>query len=232
MAGAGGASAAGSGGPADTVTLTGTVIEVHTDGSFTPYGGAEVCVLDSMPPVCASAASDGKLVIELPANARTGLTMNLPGLFPMLTPITTGSKDINLSGRGEWSNYGAAVVLSEQTRTAATSMLGTMLDPNKGQADMIVFGFGSGTVTLEGAPAELKWFSSGGRFTVTDGPAPFGSTLHGLTNIEPGMRTFRAEMNGKPCMWDPMIWPGDEPGTVTVPIRAGWWTRLMEVRCN
>jgi hypothetical protein len=111
-------------------------------------------------------------------------------------------------------------------------MLNTMFDPNKGQADMIVFGIGSGKVTLEGTPAELKWFSSGGQFTITDGTAPFGSVLHGFTNIEPGMRTFRAEANGKPCAFDPMIWPGDEPGTVSVPIRAGWWTRIMEVRCN
>jgi hypothetical protein len=208
------------------------VIEVHTDGNFTPYAGAEVCVLDSMPPVCATADSSAKLVIAMPANSRTGLTMNLPNLFPMFTPITTATTDINLSGRGEWSNYGASVVLTEETRKAATSMLKTTLDPNKGQADMIVFGLGNGTVTLEGTPAELKWFASGGQFTVTDGPAPFGSTLHGFTNIEPGMRTFRAELNGQPCKWDPMIWAGDKPGTVTIPIRAGLWTRLMEVRCN
>lgn len=229
VAGAGGSDA---GMPGATVKLTGRVIEVQANGNFTPYGGAEVCVLDAMPPVCATADASGMLVIQMPANARTGLTMNLPGLFPMLTPITTGATDLDLSGRGEWSNYGAAVVLAEGTRNAATSMLKTTLDPAKGQADMIVFGLGRGTVTLEGTPAELKWFSSGGQFTVTDDAAPLGSVLHGFTNIEPGMRTFRAELNGQPCKFDPMIWAGAEPGTVTVPIRAGWWTRMLEVRCN
>lgn len=218
--------------PTATVTLTGQVIQVQASGNFTPYGGAEVCVLDSMPKVCASADPSGMLVIQLPANSRTGLTMDLPGMFPMLTPITTGAADIDLSGRGAWSNYGAAVVLAEEARTSATSMLGTTFDMNMGQADMIVFGLRSGTVTLEGAPAELKWFTSSGRFTVTDGAAPLGSVLHGFTNVEPGMRTFRAEMNGQPCAFDPMIWPGDEPGTVNVPIRAGRWTRLLEVRCD
>ena len=233
-AGGGGGNAVGSDTsvPGATVTLTGQVIEVHADGNFTSYGGAEVCVLDSMPPACATADSSGSLTIELPASSRTGLTMQLPGMFPMLTPIATGTSDINLSGRGEWSNYGASVVLSEETRNAAVAMLGTTLNADKGQADMIVFGLGSGVVTLEGAPAELKWFSSGGQFTVTDGTAPFGSVLHGFTNVEPGMRTFRAALNGEPCAFDPLIWPGDAPGTVSVPIRAGWWTRLMEVRCN
>jgi hypothetical protein len=59
--------------------LSGQVIQVQPNGNFVPYGGTEVCVLDSMPPVCSTADASGMLVIVMPTNSRTGLTMSLPG---------------------------------------------------------------------------------------------------------------------------------------------------------
>ena len=42
--------------------------------------------------------------------------MEQAGLFPMLTPITSLAADIDLGARGDWSNYGAMVILAEDTR--------------------------------------------------------------------------------------------------------------------
>ena len=109
--------AADSGGASDaapaseTVSVTGQIVEARADGTFAPYPGAEVCVLDSDPQRCATADGEGVVEIDLPANAQTGLTTEMDGFFPMLTVITTADSDIDMAGRGTWLNSAASVTL-------------------------------------------------------------------------------------------------------------------------
>lgn len=124
--------------------------------------------------------------------------------------------------------------MTDEILAGLTALLGVTPDDTKGHVDFIANKLNGGTVTLEGAAAEQSWFMVDGMLMAADEVTdPTGiSVLHGFLNIDPGTVTFRAEKDGQPCEWDPLVWPGDEPGTVTVPIEPGQWTRLLEVRCE
>jgi hypothetical protein len=175
------------------------------------------------------------LEIELPGFTQTGVTVEGPDLVPVLTPIVTGDADLVMHERGEWSNPAAGVVILKPILDAAAALLGTTIDANKGHVDFIATRLNGGSVTIENAAAELSWYlvDGGLPMRVNDDPVPAGALVFfGFTNIDTGMVTFRAEKDSTPCRWDPLVFPGPEPGTVTVPIRAGWWTRLLEVACD
>lgn len=232
---AGGAGAPGAlhEGGRDTVLVSGQVVDVANQ--YGPYAGAVGCVLDSDPARCATSADDGWLDLELPANARTGITFEDPDLVPMLTPITTAADDIAMADREGWANGYVGAALPAALHDSLGTLIGTSLDATKGHADLIVTNLNGGTVTVEGGSAEASWHivDGGLPFAADGGAAPTGDqVLLGFANVDPGMITFRAEKDGAPCAWDPLLWAGDEPGTVTVPVRAGWWTRLLEVRCD
>jgi hypothetical protein len=216
----------------ETVSLTGQIVEALPDGTFPPYAGGEVCVLDSDPQRCATSDSGGMVTIDLPANAQTGLTTEMDGFIPMLTLITTGDSDIEMAGRGAWFNSAASVLVDLEQLDTFAEMLGTTMDPEKGHVDMLAFTLNGGAVTPEDAEAEIVWYTAGGVTMPADPGVPSGSTLYGLLNVDPGTVTFRAEKDAAACDWDPLLWTRDDAGGVTVPIRAGWWTRLLQVTCE
>jgi hypothetical protein len=198
----------------ETVSLTGMVVEAP---AFTAYAGAVGCVLDSDPQVCAVSDDNGIFQIDLPANSMTGVTFEIPGMIPFLNPIATGDADIVLYERGEWVNPAISVVLPSDPT----------YDPAKGQVDFEATRLNGGSVTTNVTYSD-SWLIE----VVFDGDtATETGVLLGFTDVDSGMATFRAEKDGAHCTWDPVVWPGDEPGTVTIPIRAGWWTRLFEVAC-
>jgi hypothetical protein len=202
----------------ETVSLTGMVLEAP---AFTGYAGAVGCVLDSDPRVCAVSDDSGTFQIDLPANSMTGVTFEIPGMMPFLNPIATGDTDIVLHERGKWTN-GAISVVGPADPT---------YDPAKGQVDFLATRLNGGSVTTDVAYRN-SWWMADGQLVTPDGGTPTGTwVLLGFLDVDSGMATFRAEKDGAHCTWDPVVWPGDEPGTVTIPIRAGWWTRLFEVAC-
>lgn len=203
----------------ETVSVTGLVLEAP---NFTPYAGAVGCVLDSDPTECAESGDDGTFQIDLPANSMTGVTFEIPEMIPFLNPIATGDTDINLTERGGWKSSAINVVVPHTPN---------LYDPAKGQADFIATRINGGSVTTDGTDTE-GWWLDDFQTVGTDGEMSTSDlVLHGFNDLDPGMITFWAKKDGKPCEWDPVVWPGDEPGTITVPIRAGWWTRLFEVVC-
>jgi hypothetical protein len=66
-------------GSGKTVSLSGMVVLAP---AFTPVAGAEECVIDSDPPVCATSDDGGMLTIALPANSRTGLMLTPANAIP------------------------------------------------------------------------------------------------------------------------------------------------------
>ena len=215
------------------VSLTGMVVLAP---AFTPTADAEECVVDSNPASCATSGSDGTITVSLPASSRTGLIMNYPDAIPCLTPVTTADEDLVLVGRAGWPNPAAGVIIPNGLVQGVEALLGVQLDPAKGYADFNSGQLNGGTVTVEGQTGVTAWYLQNGAPQLVSalggGPLPADASLLGFINIDPGDVIFQAEKNGQPCEWDPVTYHGDEPGTATVPIRAGTWTRLFEVRCN
>ena len=216
----------GGGASTSFVTLTGSIVNEF----LAPYPGATLCV-DGQPARCAISGQDGNVSLELPANALTGTTMEEPDAFPIFSPVATGDADIAMAGR-TWSNFAASAVAPYSLVATTYGSAGVTLDASKGQADFIAVDLNGGTVTMVDGTAQAQLYNAAGTVGIVDAPlAPGAAQLVGFANIDPGTVTFLAKKNGEACEWDPLVWPGEEPGTVTVPIRAGWWTRLLEVKC-
>lgn len=214
-----------------TVMLSGVVVEAP---AFAPVAGAEVCVLDAQPTDCATTGTDGVVTVELPGNSNTGTMMTPTDAIPVLSPIRTEANDIELMGRAGWPNPAASVLIPLTIAGATGALLGLQFDSSKGYVDFNAGQLNGGKVTIVGGSSATEWYLAGGvpALAPQDGGAlPAGTSLYGFANLDPGTVTFRVEKNGTPCEWDPVVWPGTEPGTVTVPIRAGVWTRLFEARC-
>jgi hypothetical protein len=217
--------------PGRTITLSGVLLQAGLP--FTAQRDVELCVLDD-PDNCAQSGPSGIVELQLPASSLTGTILpRSDTYYSSMSPLVTAERDIAMSGRSPWLNPAAAVAIPLPLFTSLFEQLGVTADPQRGHADFVASALNGGTVSIEGAQAGPEWWGNGqiaARFE--DGPPAGGAQLLGFVNIEPGMVVFRAEKNGRPCNWDPLVWPGEEPGTVRVPIRADTWTRLLEVRCE
>ncbi|HET8935146.1 MAG TPA: hypothetical protein VFN67_16975 [Polyangiales bacterium] len=217
--------------PRPTITLSGVLLQAGLP--FTTQSNVKLCVLDE-PENCAQSGPNGAIDLQLPANSRTGTILpRSDTYYPSMSPLITADRNISMSGRLPWGNPASAVAIPLPLFTSLFEQLGLTADGEKGHADFVASALNGGTVTVEGANAGPEWWGNGQTAThFEDGPPSGGAQLLGFVNIDPGMVVFRAEKNGKPCQWDPLVWPGDEPGTVRVPIRPDTWTRLLEVRCE
>lgn len=147
----------------------------------------------------------------------------------------TQDEDIALVGRTGWPNPAAGVIIPLSVVQATGGLIGIQFDPLKGYVDFSAGQLNGGTVSVVGGTTATDWYLANGApglvGALDGGALPAGTSLYGFANLEPGMVTFKVEKNGQHCEWDPVTWPGPEPGTATVPIRAGTWTRLFQAKC-
>jgi hypothetical protein len=217
--------------PGRTITLSGVLLQAGLP--FTTQRDVKLCVLDH-PDNCAQSGPSGIVELQLPANSLTGTILPRGDTYySSMSPLVTSDLDIAMSGRSPWLNPAAAVAIPLSLFKSLFEQLEVTADPQRGHADFVASALNGGTVSILGTDAGPQWWGNGqtaARFE--NGPPVGGAQLLGFVNIEPGMVLFRAEKGGRPCKWDPLVWPGEEPGTVRVPIRADTWTRLLEVRCE
>jgi hypothetical protein len=227
-------SARDSGGPvADTADATdapiandGPTVMVHGSvvsfPGFAPLSDFDVCLHKASPARCQKTDGSGQFTLPVPANANVAVTFVRDGFLSILVAVRTGSDDIDI----EPTAFTAQLTDADRLYTA----MGFTRDPAKGLVDIALPGADL-TFTPKSGAGPFVGSTMGLGLTDITGPLA-GVPLTVFANIDPGEVEFRAISPAGPCVFSDLLWQGSTPGTVRLPILAGFNTRLIAVTCS
>lgn len=206
-----------------------------------PLEGVHACVVTHPEIPCVDTGADGRWNLCAPASAELAITYEKPGFMPTLTALTTGTdpsayyRDNNLRMSAEsicahpWDEIG------EQCPPTTKALLFVKAVVDEPESENLPAPLGGVTMTLSPA-AEIGPF-----YEKEFGLADFDATATHAGNgnmfaagVTPGddqvVGLSHATLSS--CKGHlAMSWPGSTPGTIRVPIRAGFRT-FATVTCN
>jgi hypothetical protein len=202
----------------DGPTLYGDVMSFP---DLAPLAGVDVCRSDTMPSVCVKTNSDGAFRLPVPANGELAVIVMGDGYVPTVVGVATDAEIVD------------PIPTVLMTRTADSSRfeaaLGVVADPAKG------------SVVAETAPGAQLAITAG------SGAGPFTASFMGMgismvgtlvnvpetlfANVDEGDVEVTATSTLGACTFPEHLWKGSTPGSVRLPVIAGFQTSLAYATC-
>lgn len=219
--------AGGDAGP--TATVSGSIVGLIT--STTPVSGMKVCVYQTPSIPCVTTGSTGNYqLMGVPANANVLLEYTKTGYLSSLVTVKTVLGPMSI---GQFQ----APTTSEADTFA--SMVGTTIDPTKGQILITAFQGAPGSYTgQDNVTATLTPKSGTGPFYLTSGMLPSTSLTTTSTagiglfaNVSPGDAEVTLTHLSKSCQRMGTSWAGSTPTASKVKVVAGYLTAGAGLEC-
>jgi len=210
------------------VTIDFTVIAFEPGEDNVNVPGVEVCVADTTN--CATTDAEGLVVLTLPANTETALTVIGEGYTPTLAPQTTTDADLTNIVTAVLTDALASLLagvlgtpypLGDLGLVAISALVAPATDDDNGIAGV--------TYTLDQEPTPYYLDENGfPTFDLMATTAPDGAG--GYVELSPGEYEITLGGTASNCV---VVsgWPGSDDSSIRLPVRAGFFTQAF-VTCD
>ncbi|MEZ4219773.1 MAG: hypothetical protein R3B13_02510 [Polyangiaceae bacterium] len=229
--GASGSSGAGGQDAGPTVSVSGRTLGLVT---VSPIAGFSVCLYQVPSVPCVTSDTNGNYTLPgVPANSEVLLEYKLSGYLNVLRTVTTGAGNVDV---------GVANYPSTAEANAFASLVGTTIDPTKGQ--VLFSAFQPGTTSLDGqdgVTASMSPTSGSGPHYINSGPPLLPDSNLTATdtigfglyaNVSPGNVEITLTHPTKTCQRLVLAsFAGSGPTVSKVPVVAGYLTAGAALEC-
>ena len=208
-------------------------VQVLVKDSFEQTGleGAQVCEMGTAVPNCETTDTSGAATLRLPANQELSYSVEKEAYGSILYPVVTGSTSANLDSN-MWSDESLTNVFTDLRSPypfSNTGAIGLIITPRFAGATFELVN-ATGTSFYEDEEDNWRLDLEGTTLGGTGRRTAFG--VGGFVEVPPG--TFQVEIGGtaQDCAISVVGgaqrgWPGDAPNRVRVPVREGFFTRVV-----